>query len=87
MRRFLSSIGLEAAKAPPSPRETDDACGGLGSVIPRVTSDARPLWPSESAGQGNACPPAQPPAGLVAAVHAAGGAMPGGAPADATPAA
>ena len=87
MRWFLSCMGPGAPVAPPSPRDPNDAYGGLGSVIARETREAPPLWPSQSSGRSNACPPAQPPAGLVAAVKAAGRSKPGGAPADASPAA
>ena len=86
MRRSLSCMGPGAPVAPPSPKDPDDAYGGLESVIARGTREAPPLWPSRSSGRAIACPPAQPPAGHVAAVNAAGCSRPGGAPADATPA-
>ena len=92
MRWSLSCVKEGATAVLPSPSDPNDACGGLGSVTARETREAPPLWPSWSSGRGNAWLPAQSPAGLVAAVHvlwwsAAGCSMPGGALANATPAA
>ena len=87
MRRFLSCEGLGAPIAPSSQENPDNACGELGSVIARVTREAPPLWPSQSSGRALACPPAQPPVGQMAVLATAGCSKPGGALANATPAA
>ena len=77
-------MGPGAAIPPVSPSDLIEAFGRLKSVIAMVTRDAPPLWPTRSSGRAS-CPPAEPPAGSVAAVAAAGCSRPGGAPADASP--